>query len=230
MDVNLVKAYLPSLLRFLGSTEGTGSAATRAASQAAAADQQRELLTSIGSGTAATATFSALGSRLNTLSQAIKATGDPDVLAGFQTALDGILSGSDPAQTIGLINGMADLSETDAGSFRAAFSTLNRLTEAGLGNATSLYTEALSGLSAAYGSAGVDSLTSSVNAVLDADYSASEVTAGDNLASLFAGYSTFLQTGADSPTAATFFDRLATGLGSATTGNEIAAFFQTGAD
>ena len=183
MAIDAVNQY-----SLLASVQKTGSVGPSAGMppKGSADDGGLEILQASTQGKASSATISAMGATINQLNQVARRTGDAEVMAGFQTAMQQLIAGGDQMQTIGFLRTAEAMADTSTSTFAGTFATVARMTEAGAEDQIGSYLGTARTTFATLGNEGVHQLNQAVDNTLAADYQGSTASAGEALSALFA--------------------------------------------
>jgi hypothetical protein len=192
------------------------------------------LISSAYSAKAGIATISANGAKINSVSTAIRQSGDAQAYAGFQKAVTQASSGDNPLNLIRFSTSTDYLAKNDAEGLNQAFATMaqNLSQTEDNANFVSAFNSAFTSTIEQGGTEGAKLFNEGMSAVQDADYNSSSVSQSQNMQKYFSLVNQ-INTGANSSEEATsYLKDLVRGINLGESGDGIWQFFNdfTGPD
>lgn len=133
-------------------------------------------------------TLSAIGKGLNRANQVASASGDAEIKAGFQQAVNAVTSGTMTTADFSVLQTINKLASDDPDTLKSVLSTVNSLSENNQGSATRSYLTAISAGYAQSGASAVSALNQSVASAMSE--TGDTATIRQSLSELFAKYLT----------------------------------------
>ncbi|MEW6710886.1 MAG: hypothetical protein AB1403_13755 [Candidatus Riflebacteria bacterium] len=184
-----------------------------------------QLISAAFSAKASVATISSSGAKINRISLAVRESGSAEAYQGFQAAVSRAGASSDPLQLIRLSNSADFMAGTNAETLNQAFASIGRNLSAGGNSLLDGFNSAFSSTVEKAGTAGLAQFNRSVQAIENAGYSGSSISASDNLQKFFTAAKQINAGSEDSAQAVSGLSQMAGKIEAAGSGDSISAVF-----
>lgn len=159
----------------------------------------KKLLTGVAARKIDSVVISKLEKKVDILQHMAEQSKDTNVIEGFNEVMMELASTGDISRRTKFTNIIAEIAEENRSAFNSIFILINNMERMGLGGYAPSYVDELNWTYTRLGMKGLNSLNNELRAVLNADYTKSQVSAPGNLSSFFKVYNALFSAGTQNP-------------------------------